>query len=124
VAAALRLLPVDGARVAQPERLAGSGEGGGGHARQAGGEVVPERQDAAVAVGEADEPLGDAGSPRPEERLLVLEGGRDQLLVARPLEHLHRRVLEQPAATGGLAGEVECTGRRDGNLGGKHGAGR
>ena len=123
-AAALGLLAVDRARVAEAKRPVGRAERGGGDAGEAGGEVVAEREDSAVAVGEADQPLGDARPAGPEEGVLVLERRGDQLLVRRALEHRHRRALELAAAAGGLAGEVERPGRSDGELRGKHGAGR
>ena len=124
-AAALGLLAVHRARVAQPERPRGVGEGGRGDAGEAGGEIVAEREDAAVAVGKADQPLGDARPAGAEEGVLVLEAsaGSAPRTPARSSTAIGR-ALELAAAPGGLAGEVERPGRGDGELRGKHGAGR
>ena len=109
-AAALGLLPVDLARVAEPERQWSAGEGGGGDPRDAGGEVEAEGENPAVAVGEPQQALGHPGAAGAEEDVLVLEGGRKQLLVAGALEHLHRAALQRAAAAGGVTGEIDRAG--------------
>ena len=114
-AAALRLLPKHLAGVAQPERPSALGEGRRGHPREAGGEIVAEREDPAVAVGKAHQPLGHAGPAGADEGVLVLEGRRDQLLVAGALQRLQRGALQRAAAADGLAGEVERAGRKRGD---------
>jgi len=121
--AALGLLPVHRPRVAEPEGPRRARKRRRGHPSQAGREVVPQREDPAVAVGKADQPLGDARTAGAEEGILVFQGRRDELLVRGPLEYRHGRAPELAAAAGGLTGEVECAGRGDGELRGKHGAG-
>src|SRR4029079_3111735 len=96
----------------------------GGDAGETGGEIVAEREDSAVSVGKADQPLGDAVPSCPEKVVLVLERRGDQLLVRRTREHRHRRALQLAATAGGLTGEVERPGRGEGKLRRKHGAGR
>ena len=114
-AAALGLLPVHGPRVGEPKRPVGAGEGGGGHARQAGGEVVTHRQNATISIRESHQPLGDSGSAGAEEGVFILERRRDQLLVAGPLERAHRRALQAAPAADRFAGQVECAGRNRGD---------
>ena len=116
-AAALGLLPVHRAGVAQPERQRGVGERGGGDAREAGREIVPEREDAAVTIGKADQPLGDVRSAGAEEGVLILEAsaGSAPRRPPRSRAAIAARCSRAPA-TGGLAREVERTGRCDGVL--------
>ena len=105
--AALGLLAVHLPRVAQTQRQLGAGERGGRDAGDAGGEVVAQGQDPPVPVGEAEQPLRDSSAAGPKKHVLVLECGREKLLVSAALEHRHRGALQLAAAAGGVAGEVE-----------------
>ena len=99
-AAALGVLAEHLPGVAQPERQLGAGERGRGDPGEAGREVVAEGENAAVAVGEPDQSRRDAGPTRAQEYVLVLEAGRDQLLVAGALEGRRRRCAGAGAAAG------------------------
>jgi hypothetical protein len=71
--AAFRLLAKYPASVAEPQRIRRLGERGRGNARDARREVIAQRQHAAVAIDEPDEPLADLGSAGTEKDVLVFE---------------------------------------------------
>jgi hypothetical protein len=113
----LGVLTEHAAGVAQPQRRGPVGELRGGEPGHAGGEVVAQREQLAVQVEEPDQAVGDVRAPGAGEHFGVLEGGRDDLLVAGRLETGEHRALDAAAAPHGVAGEVERAGRDGGDRG-------
>jgi hypothetical protein len=118
----LGLLAEDLPGVTEAERTRSGAERRRGDPRDAGREVIAERQNATVAVGETDQPVGHLRSAGAEEHLLILKGRREQLLVARALEDVGGDALKSPSAEGGRPGQIECAGRDGSDVPG-HGGG-